>query len=228
MPGDHLTCAPRTDVCTPKRRVRSRPLGLAGWENAGWGVIAGQERSAFLDSLSRGRAGVGVERRRAGGGGGGGEEQPPCTSPSPLALQQPDFPEMMGRRRPMGALAALWEAGPGLGWGNPAKCLDCRPAPLPWQIAPLLRRGRTSVRARSSRGQREPCPAEASRAQWPRDPGILYLLPAPTRNRAHRFGTLGSRRPFAPAAEVSLPSTRGREGDGWHRTKTRGAPGSGG
>lgn len=53
--------------------------------------------------------------------------------------------------------------------------------------------------------QGQPCPAA------PR-PG--HPLPSPCsllRNRAHCFGTLGSRRPFAPAAEVSLlPSTRGR------------------
>lgn len=81
--------------------------------------------AAFQDRVGPRGAGLGVAGRARGGpgaaapGGGGGEPQPPCTSPSLLALQQPDFPEMMGRRRPMGARAALEGAAPGLGWGIP-------------------------------------------------------------------------------------------------------------
>lgn len=73
---------------------------------AGEQLRAGSIRLSWTAYLGE-ELGWGGERRRAGGGGGGGEEQPPCTSPSPLALQQPDFPEMMGRLRPIGALAAL-------------------------------------------------------------------------------------------------------------------------
>lgn len=77
----------------------------------------GQGRLTFQDSFllvelvwgwsgsRRGGPAFAPGRRRQAGGGG--EGQPPCTSPSPLALQQPDFPEMMRRRWPMGALAAL-------------------------------------------------------------------------------------------------------------------------
>lgn len=210
-------------------RVRGRPLGLAGWEDAG------QERSAFLDShlgeeLGWGERGgwrAGGRRRRGWG------EQPPCTSPSPLALQQPDFPEMMGRRRPMGALAALGEAGPGPGWGNPAKCLDCGPAPLPWQIAPLLRRGRTCVRARWSRGQREPCPAKASRAQRPRDPATrasfaFSLLPASESRSLLRDPRIPPPIRARCRGEPAAFDAGEGAGHGWHRTETRGAPGSGG
>lgn len=173
------------------------------------GVTAGRGRSAFQDGFhpgwlvwgwsGSGRGGPAVAPGRRRRAGGGGEEQPPCTSPSPLALQQPDFPEMMGRHRPIGALTALQEAGPGLGWGNPAKCLDFSPAPLPRQSAPLLRRGRTCAQAGLCRGQREPCQAKASLAQRPLDPGILCLPAAPSRN-------------CAPSADAAAPAVPGPSG----------------
>lgn len=131
-------------------------------------------------------------------------------------------------RRPRGSL----EAGPGLGWGNPAKCLDFSPTPLPRQSAPLLRRGRTCAPVARSRGQQEPCQAQtsvpsspatqASSAFSPLPPGIA--LPAPAQQPQPR------RDPQAPlpdraAAEVSRLRCGG---DRWRRTKGRRAPGSGG
>lgn len=81
------------------------------------GVTAGRGRSTFQERFLPGALVWGWSGSRRGGpaiapgrrrqAGGGGEGQPPCTSPSPLALQQPDFPEMMRRRWPMGVLSAL-------------------------------------------------------------------------------------------------------------------------
>lgn len=117
---------------------------------------------------------------------GGGEHSRLVLPLRRLALQQPDFPEMMRPSGPMGAREQPGGGGAESGPGNPAKCLDFFAAPRTRQCALLLRRGRTCSpslsRTELSRGgQRTP----ASRASF-----------APC---AHRVPT--------PQLRASLPGT---------------------
>lgn len=90
-------------------------------------------------SVGRARGSPGAAARARGGG----EHSRLVLPLSCLALQQPDFPEMMRPHRPMGArkrpAGGVAESGP----GNPAKCLVFSAAPRTRQCALLLRRGRT-------------------------------------------------------------------------------------
>lgn len=140
-------------------------------------------------------------------------------TPSPGLGRQgiPGHPqERRARRRPQER--AGWEAGPGPGWGNPAKCLDsprrrgsgrARHSFVEAGRAPKSGKQRPA-RAVPSQGQ--PCQVKASRAQRLRDPGILCLLPVPTGiallapAKAVLAGTLGCCRRGAPAVEPTCLS----------------------
>lgn len=143
-------------------------------EGEGFG-FPGQPRGPGVEwSTGRARRSPGAAARARGGG-----ECSRLVLPLRcLAIQQPDFPEMMRQLRPMGARerpgGGVAESRP----GNPAKCLDFFSAPRTRQCAPLLRRGRTCSRTpEPSRAEPRTGP---SRAEVCRD----QRLPHP-RHRRH-------------------------------------------
>lgn len=142
---------------------------------------------------------------------GGGERSRLVLPLRRLALQQPDFPEMMRPSGPMGARerpgGGVAESGP----GNPAKCLDFFAAPRTRQCALLLRRDRTCSHSLS---RTEPNRTEPGRGQprWPEDPSISGIFRSVRASRTYiATPCLAPEDPLwiAPAAKVSSPGLRG-------------------
>jgi hypothetical protein len=188
--------------------------------------------SAFQDR--QGGRGVEWSKGRARGSPGavarargGGEHSCLVLPLRRLALQQPDFPEMMRPSGPMGAQerrgGGVAESGP----GNPAKCLDFFAAPRTRQCAPLLRRGRTCFHSlsRTEPNRTEPNRAELRRGQprWPEDPSISGIFRFVRASRTYTATPcLALRHPLriAPAAKVSSPELRGHRRVPWNKRRT--------
>lgn len=171
--------------------------------------------------------GAGPREPRGGGAGRGGGERSRLVLPlRRLALQQPDFPEMMRRSGPMGARERPGGGVAESGLGNPAKCLDFFAAPRTRQCALLLRRGRTSSHCLSQTepGRAEPRSAVARGTQHLGHHSlrarIVYL---------HRNSVPHSRVPSVTrSCSKGKPSGAARVPTGGVKQKARGAPGSGG
>lgn len=171
----------------------------------------------WLAGRARGSPGAAARAR------GGGEHSllvlPLCC----LALQQPDFPEMMRRHRPMGERkrpgGGVAEPGP----GNPAKCLVfSAAAPRTRQCALLLRRGRTCSETEPSGTRLSQTKVSGPQHPWHRSLSarIAYLH----RNRCFTLsGTLSG-----SSCCKGEPVGAARVPTGGVEQKARGTPGSGG